>query len=33
MHYPSTVALSDAEGEAIARYVNRNAMPRRRADD
>jgi hypothetical protein len=28
MHYPSTVAISDAEGEAIARHVNRNAMQR-----
>ena len=26
MHYPSTVRISDAEGEAIANYVNRNAM-------
>ena len=26
MHYPSTVAISDAVGEAIANYVNRNAM-------
>jgi hypothetical protein len=26
MHYPSTVAVSDAEGEAIATYVDRNAM-------
>jgi hypothetical protein len=26
MHYPSTVQISDAEGEAIAKYVNRNAM-------
>jgi len=26
MHYPSTVAISDAEGEAIAKYVNRNSM-------
>ena len=26
MHYPSTVALSDAVGEAIADYVNRNAI-------
>jgi hypothetical protein len=26
MHYPSTVAISDAIGAAIARYVNRNAM-------
>jgi len=29
MHYPSTVAISDAEGEAIANYVNRNSMQRR----
>lgn len=28
MHYPSTVAASDAVGEAIASYVNRNAMRR-----
>jgi hypothetical protein len=28
MHYPSTVAISDAEGEAIATYVNQNAMQR-----
>jgi hypothetical protein len=26
MHYPSTVAISDAEGEAIASYVNANSM-------
>jgi hypothetical protein len=26
MHYPSTVAISDTEGEAIANYVNANAM-------
>jgi hypothetical protein len=26
MHYPSTVEISDALGEAIANYVNRNAM-------
>jgi hypothetical protein len=26
MHYPSTIALSDAEGEAIANYVNSNSM-------
>jgi len=26
MHYPSTVDISDAEGEAIARYVDRNFM-------
>jgi hypothetical protein len=29
MHYPSTVSISDQQGEAIARYVNRNAMQRR----
>ena len=28
MHYPSTVAISDAEGEAIAVYVNLNSMQR-----
>ena len=28
MHYPSTVAISDAEGEAIANYVNLNSMRR-----
>ena len=28
MHYPSTVAISDAVGEAIAEYVNRNTMQR-----
>jgi hypothetical protein len=28
MHYPSTVAISDAEGEAIADYVNENSMQR-----
>jgi PAP2 superfamily len=28
MHYPSTVAVSDALGEAIANYVNRNSMQR-----
>jgi hypothetical protein len=28
MHYPSTVAISNAVGEAIAEYVNRNAMQR-----
>ncbi len=28
MHYPSTVAVSDAVGEAIAKYVNANAMLR-----
>jgi hypothetical protein len=26
MHYPSTVEISDAEGEAIARYIDANAM-------
>jgi membrane-associated phospholipid phosphatase len=26
MHYPSTVAISDAVGEAIAHYVDRNSM-------
>jgi hypothetical protein len=30
MHYPSTVEISDAMGEAIAKYVNRNAMQRLR---
>lgn len=29
MHYPSTVAISDAVGKAIADYVNANAMQRR----
>jgi hypothetical protein len=28
MHYPSTVEISDAEGEAIANYVNLNSMKR-----
>jgi hypothetical protein len=28
MHYPSTVAISDAEGEAIADHVNSHAMQR-----
>ena len=28
LHYPSTVVLSDAEGEAIARYVEANSMQR-----
>jgi len=28
MHYPSTVDISDAEGEAIANYVNGNSMQR-----
>ena len=26
MHYPSTVAISDAEGEAIAAWISLNAM-------
>ena len=29
MHYPSTVGISNAEGEAIACYVNLNSMQRR----
>lgn len=29
MHYPSTVTISDAEGELIADYVNRHSMLRR----
>jgi len=33
MHYPSTVAISDAEGEAIANYVNRTFMQRRHGRD
>jgi hypothetical protein len=33
MHYPSTVAVSDALGEAIANYVNRHAMTRLRGGD
>jgi hypothetical protein len=33
MHYPSTVAISDAEGEAIANYVNRNFMQQRHRGD
>jgi hypothetical protein len=28
MHYPSTVAISDAVGEAIANYINLNSMQR-----
>ena len=28
MHFPSTIAISDREGEAIARYVNANSMQR-----
>jgi hypothetical protein len=30
MHYPSTVAISDAEGEAIADYVDQNTLQRLR---
>ncbi len=30
MHYPSTVAVSDAVGEAIAEYVDTSSMQRRR---
>ena len=30
MHYPTTVDISDAVGEAIAKYVNDHAMTRRR---
>jgi hypothetical protein len=30
MHYPSTVEISDAEGEAIANYVNKHSMRRLR---
>jgi hypothetical protein len=33
MHYPSTVGISDALGEAIANYVDRHAMKRLRARD
>ena len=29
LHYPSTVEISDAEGAAIANYVNQNSMQRR----
>lgn len=32
MHYPSTVAISDRMGEAIANYVNMNAMQRTRGN-
>ena len=28
MHFPSTVAISDAEGKAIANFVNQNSMRR-----
>ena len=30
MHYPSTVRISDAEGEAIANYINEHSMQRLR---
>ena len=30
MHYPSTVEISDAVGEAVAHYVNRHSMLRLR---
>jgi hypothetical protein len=34
MHYPSTVAISDALGEAIAKYINRHSMEQlHRGDD
>ena len=33
MHYPSTVEISDAVGEAIANYVNLNSMQRLPAGD
>jgi hypothetical protein len=33
MHYPSTVAISDAEGEAIANYVNQNFMQLRHGNN
>jgi membrane-associated phospholipid phosphatase len=33
MHYPSTVEISDAEGEAIANYVDRHSMKRLRDGD
>jgi hypothetical protein len=33
MHYPSTVGISDALGEASAKYVNRNSMKRLRGGD
>ncbi len=33
MHYPSTVLISDAEGEAIARYVNVKSMRLLRSED
>ena len=33
MHYPSTVEISDAMGEAIANYVNLELMKQRHAND
>ncbi len=33
MHYPSTVDISDAVGEAIAMYVNGHSMKRRGPND
>jgi hypothetical protein len=33
MHYPSTVDINDALGEAIARYVNHHSMKRLRGGD
>ena len=33
LHYPSTVAISDAEGAAIAKYVNSNSMQRLHGGD
>ncbi len=33
MHYPSTVVISDAEGEAIANHVNQTFMQRRHGND
>ena len=32
MHYPSTCEISDHEGEAVAHYVNENAMQRRHGE-
>jgi len=33
MHYPSTVTISDALGEAIAKYVDQHSMKRIRFED
>jgi hypothetical protein len=33
MHYPSTVEISDAVGEAVAYYVNLNSMRRLHGND